>query len=105
METGAVANLKKVKKAISVAKFVMNSTHHSLLVGQSATDFAAQMGFQLESLTSSVSKQDYTQWVSNQCQPNYWKNVLPDPSGNCGPYHPTAVRSVTPTQGIFHQVR
>ncbi|XP_075265046.1 N(4)-(beta-N-acetylglucosaminyl)-L-asparaginase-like [Convolutriloba macropyga] len=88
MESGSVGNLKSVKKAVSVARFVMNSTQHSLLVGQSATDFAKQMGLPIESLSSSVSKQDYENWKDNQCQPNYWMNVVPDPKHNCGPYSP-----------------
>ena len=59
-----MGNLKSVKKAVSVARFVMNSTQHSLLVGQSATDFAKQMGLPIESLSSSVSKVGQSQSIS-----------------------------------------
>ena len=25
------------------------------------------------------------------CQPNFWVNMLPDPTKNCGPYNPTGI--------------
>ena len=37
MEVGAVADLRRVKNAIGVARAVMERTHHTLLVGKSGT--------------------------------------------------------------------
>lgn len=83
---GAVADLREVKDAIKVAKHVLLQTRHSFLAGNQATDFAVKMGFVRESLVSKHSKQQYFDWVKNNCQPNFWTNVVPDPSKSCGPY-------------------
>ncbi|XP_056140361.1 N(4)-(beta-N-acetylglucosaminyl)-L-asparaginase [Lampris incognitus] len=90
MEVGAVADLRKVKNAIGVARAVMERTDHTLLVGESATAFAESMGFIPEDLTTNKSMNIFTQWLKGNCQPNYRKNVIPDPSKYCGPYKPTA---------------
>jgi isoaspartyl peptidase/L-asparaginase-like protein (Ntn-hydrolase superfamily) len=42
---GAVANMKRIKNAISVARKVMERTYHTLLVGDDATIFAQELGF------------------------------------------------------------
>jgi len=59
-----------------------------LLVGQSATDFAVEMGFKQESLSTNSSMSQYKQWRVNNCQPNYRQHVSPDPRTSCGPYTP-----------------
>ncbi|KAJ8015445.1 hypothetical protein DPEC_G00026190 [Dallia pectoralis] len=46
------------------------------------------MGFTAEDLTTNVSISLYTQWLKDNCQPNYRKNVYPDPLKYCGPYKP-----------------
>lgn len=66
----------------------MEHTQHTFLVGDQATQFAIQMGFKEQSLTSNESQQAWTNWRSNNCQPNSWKNVIPDPTQSCGPYRP-----------------
>nr|XP_057916439.1 N(4)-(beta-N-acetylglucosaminyl)-L-asparaginase [Doryrhamphus excisus] len=88
MEVGAVANLKRIKNAIGVARAVMEHTEHTLLVGESATVFAENMGFIAEDLTTVKSVDIFTQWLKGNCQPNYRKNVFPDPSKSCRPYKP-----------------
>nr|CDJ85102.1 Peptidase T2 domain containing protein [Haemonchus contortus] len=88
MRIGAVANLHRIKDAARVAWAVMNYTKHSMLVGEAATNFAKQMGFREEDLTTDVSRQMIAQWRNNRCQPNFWQNVWPDPSTSCGPYRP-----------------
>lgn len=85
---GAVGDLRRVKQAISVARKVMEHSTHTLLVGEQATKFALSMGFQEVSLTTNHSKQMWIDWREAHCQPNYWKNVLPDPKTSCGPYRP-----------------
>ncbi|ODM93992.1 N(4)-(Beta-N-acetylglucosaminyl)-L-asparaginase [Orchesella cincta] len=92
---GAVGCLRKVKNAISVARKVMEHTKHTLLVGELATDFAAKMGFTLESLETDESLQMHNDWKENKCQPNFWKNVTPDPATNCGPYRPIPSSSIS----------
>ncbi|KAF7706926.1 N(4)-(beta-N-acetylglucosaminyl)-L-asparaginase [Silurus meridionalis] len=90
MEVGAVGDLRRVKNAVGVARAVMEHTQHTFLVGESASAFAQDMGFKSESLSTNDSMKTFTQWLSQKCQPNYRKNVFPDPSGTCGPYKPRA---------------
>ncbi|CAH0389428.1 unnamed protein product [Bemisia tabaci] len=87
MNVGAVGALRQVKSAVSVARFVLNYTSHSMLVGSQATDFALAMGFRAENLSTDYSLEIHRRWKENKCQPNYWQNVSPDPKNNCGPYH------------------
>lgn len=73
MNVGAVGALRRVKKAISVARRVLEHTHHSILVGDQATQFAVQMGFHEESLTTPASKDLWEDWHKEKhCQPNFW---------------------------------
>ncbi|KOX75637.1 N(4)-(Beta-N-acetylglucosaminyl)-L-asparaginase [Melipona quadrifasciata] len=71
----------------SVARKVLENTKHSLLGGDLAADFAVEMGFKKESLQTEESKKMWLNWKANRCQPNFWKNVDPDPKRSCGPYH------------------
>ncbi|XP_026186331.1 N(4)-(beta-N-acetylglucosaminyl)-L-asparaginase isoform X1 [Mastacembelus armatus] len=88
MDVGAVADLRRIKNAIGVARAVMERTDHTLLVGESASVFAENMGFIAEDLTTNRSLNTFSQWLKGNCQPNYRKNVFPDPSISCGPYKP-----------------
>lgn len=90
MEVGAVADLRRIKNAIGVARAVMEHTEHTLLVGESASVFAENMGFIAEDLTTNKSVNIFSEWLKGSCQPNYRKNVSPDPSKSCGPYRPKA---------------
>lgn len=73
MDMGAVASMGKIKNAIGVAKHVLENSEHSLIVGDLATNFALEMGFKEESLQTSYSKQLWSEWKENKCQPNFWK--------------------------------
>ncbi|CAF1094584.1 unnamed protein product [Didymodactylos carnosus] len=89
MSVGAVANLHRIKNAVGVARAVMNYTRHSILVGESATKFALDMGFEQTDLHSNQSIEQWKNWLDNlSCQPNFRRNVSPDPSKSCGPYTP-----------------
>ncbi|XP_055522052.1 LOW QUALITY PROTEIN: N(4)-(beta-N-acetylglucosaminyl)-L-asparaginase-like [Leucoraja erinacea] len=88
MEVGAVGDLRRVKSAISVARAVMEHSTHTLLVGESASIFAQNMGFLSEDLTTTRSLSLHWEWLQNKCQPNSWKNVFPNPETTCGPYKP-----------------
>lgn len=87
-EVGSVAGLRRVKNAIGVAKAVLQYTKHTLLVGDLATQFAVEMGFHEESLSTPSSIERWEKWKVGNCQPNFRKNVSPDPSTSCGPYKP-----------------
>lgn len=72
MNVGAVAALRRVKSAISVARHVLEHTQHTFLVGDQATAFAVSLGFKEETLQTNVSQQIWEQWKENSCQPNFW---------------------------------
>jgi isoaspartyl peptidase/L-asparaginase-like protein (Ntn-hydrolase superfamily) len=84
--------LRRIKSAISVARKVMEKTQHTILAGDLATAFAVTMGFKEESLSTPQSEEMHESWKNNSCQPNFWKDVKPDPSKNCGPYMSSAER-------------
>lgn len=86
MRVGAVANLRFIKEAVAVARHVLDYTKHTLLVGNQATEFAISMGFKNQSLSAPRNDQMINEWRSNNCQPNYWRNVFPSSENNCGPY-------------------
>lgn len=92
LNVGAVGALRGVKNAIGVARAVLERTRHSLLVGDQATDFAVQMGFPVEDLRTTVSIRKWRKWKDGGCQPNFWKNVSPDPQRECGPHHPLRLK-------------
>uniref|UniRef100_A0A5S6QJN5 N(4)-(beta-N-acetylglucosaminyl)-L-asparaginase n=1 Tax=Trichuris muris TaxID=70415 RepID=A0A5S6QJN5_TRIMR len=87
-EIGAVAGLKRIKDAVRVAAAVMKYTRHTMIVGEAATKFAVEMGFQESDLHTSDSIDMWKKWTEALCQPNFRKNVIPDPSQHCGPYKP-----------------
>ena len=45
-DAGAVACLRGVREAVSVARAVMTHTAHTMLVGEKASQFARMMGFE-----------------------------------------------------------
>ncbi|GJQ82384.1 hypothetical protein Trydic_g448 [Trypoxylus dichotomus] len=94
MDAGAVADLRRIKDAASVAKHVLQYTTHTLLAGDQATAFAVAMGFTEENLSTNASLAVWEAWEENNCQPNYWKNVDPDPTTSCGPYTPLPQNSI-----------
>jgi N4-(beta-N-acetylglucosaminyl)-L-asparaginase len=100
MNVGAVANLRRIRDAIAVAKYVLENTEHSILAGDQATEFAKEMGFTEESLQTDWSKEVWENWRKGNCQPNYWSDVFPDHAKMCGPYHPQRDMN-----GIQQQVR
>ncbi|XP_014217987.1 putative N(4)-(beta-N-acetylglucosaminyl)-L-asparaginase GA14866, partial [Copidosoma floridanum] len=88
MDVGAIGGLRNVKNAISVARHVLENTAHSFIVGDLATEFALKMGFKNESLQTETSHAMWKHWKADNCQPNFWKKVVPNPTTSCGPYHP-----------------
>ncbi len=88
LKSGAVAGLRRVRDAISVARHVLEHTTHSLLVGDLATRFAVENGFAEEDLGTEGSRERCRVWREGGCQANYRVNVRPDPRASCGPYVP-----------------
>ncbi|KAK3689401.1 asparaginase-domain-containing protein [Podospora appendiculata] len=93
MKSGAVANLRRIKDAIAVARHVLEHTTHSLLVGDQATQFAVENGFHEEELATPESRAKCDAWTAARCQANYRINVTPDPTTSCGPYTPIPIAS------------
>jgi len=90
---GSVAGLRRIPNAIGVARAITKYTKHTMLVGDLASQFAIAMGFPERDLHSNLSISEWIKWKENRCQPNYRKNVIPDPTTSCGPYRPVSARS------------
>ncbi|KAI6647130.1 N4-Beta-N-acetylglucosaminyl-L-asparaginase [Oopsacas minuta] len=87
LNVGAVGDLRNIKNAIQVARAVLEHTNHTLLAGESATNFAVEsLGLQKTNLTTEYSSKMWKNWLEADCQPNYWYNVYPDSKKSCGPY-------------------
>ena len=71
-DVGAVGCLKRVKRAISVARKVMEKTQHTLIVGDDATRFAVNMGFDETSLTNLASQKAWEEWVAKGEKSTAW---------------------------------
>ncbi len=83
---GSVAGLERIKHPISVARKVMESTPHVLLVGDGAQKFALQNGFTLESdELSSSSKKSYEEWLKKS---EYKPQINIESKKNNGPFAP-----------------
>jgi N4-(beta-N-acetylglucosaminyl)-L-asparaginase len=83
-DVGAVGCLRRVKRAISVARRVMEETQHSLIVGDDATRFAVSKGFEETSLTNAASLEAWRKWTDDGGKPDAWE---PEPIG--ADHHPT----------------
>lgn len=66
----------------------METTNHTMLAGKDADAFAASMGLPQSSLRTAWSESAWEDWKRADCQPNYRRNVSPDPRVSCGPYRP-----------------
>jgi isoaspartyl peptidase/L-asparaginase-like protein (Ntn-hydrolase superfamily) len=59
---GAVAGLREIGAAISVARKVMEETTHCLLVGDAAKQFAVDQGFQTRNMLTDKAKAVWEDW-------------------------------------------
>lgn len=100
-DVGAVASMYNIKNAISVARKVLEHSKHTLLVGQAATEFALKFNFKYESLETVNSNRQHDDWLKNNCQPNFWRMMSPDPTNSCGPYKPI---NLNPSFSDDHQL-
>lgn len=87
-DVGAVGGLRRIKRAITAARGVLEHTNHSLLVGDAATAFARDfLGLKEESLQTPDSDAAHAAWLENRCQPNYYRDFEGSDS-HCPPYPP-----------------
>lgn len=83
---GAVAGLERIKHPIAVARRLMETTPHVLIVGRGAQQFALQQGFKLEEGTLSADAEEaWRKWLQeSKYQPEI--NIENKPAG--GPFAP-----------------
>lgn len=74
---GAVASLEGIKNPSRVAKLVMETTDHVLLVGPGAQRFAIMNGFKLENLLTERARKVWLYWKQNLSPLDKW--VEPEP--------------------------
>jgi len=74
---GAVASLEGVKNPSKVAKLVMETTDHVLLVGPGARHFATMNGFGTENLLTEKARKVWLFWKQNLSDKDKW--LEPDP--------------------------
>jgi isoaspartyl peptidase/L-asparaginase-like protein (Ntn-hydrolase superfamily) len=85
-DVGGVGGLRRVKRAISVARGVLEHTNHSILVGDAATRFAVDfLGMEEESLSTPESEKAFEGWEEGGCQPNYYRGFV-NCTTACPPY-------------------
>ncbi len=63
---GSVAGLQDILHPISVARAVMETTPHVMLVGQGALDFAIKHGFARTNLLTNKQKENWKRWSSER---------------------------------------
>ena len=71
-----------------VARGVFDYTSTTLLCGAEADEFALNfLKLPEQDLSDNISDKSFEDWkTENNCQPNFWINVSPDPRQQCGPY-------------------
>ena len=75
---GAVASLEGVKNPSCVARLVMETTDHVLLVGPGARHFATMNGFGVENLLTEKARKVWLFWKQNLSDKDKW--LEPDPA-------------------------
>jgi N4-(beta-N-acetylglucosaminyl)-L-asparaginase len=94
MNAGAVAGLERIKNPIAVARKIMETTPHVMLVGKGAQDFALANGFNLESgILSDDAKKNYTEWKKTN---NYNPEINIENKKTGGPFAPYYFDDGTP---------
>ena len=71
---GAVASLRNIKNPISVARKVLEKTHHTTLAGDGAFQFALKMGFHAEQLLTPESLKKWLEWKADPKRKDFWSN-------------------------------
>lgn len=67
----------------------MENTYHTLIVGDDATKFALEYGFEYtQNMSTARSMQEWEAWVSRGCTPSYRKGNY-----SCPPNYPNQTRA------------
>jgi isoaspartyl peptidase/L-asparaginase-like protein (Ntn-hydrolase superfamily) len=74
LEAGSVAGLRHIRNPISVARQVMERTHHVMLVGEGALQFAHSSGFEDENLLTESSREAWKKWKRDPNRKSFWKD-------------------------------
>lgn len=103
-KAGAVAGLRNIRNAASVALHVLRRTDHALLVGEGALKFARAMGFVEENLLTEASRQAWLKWKANLNRDDDWLNDDQQiPQGNINQMQSRAAQlGVAFTTGTIH---
>lgn len=78
---GAVASMRNIKKACSVARLVMERTNHSMIVGDGARRFAVAHGFKEEDLLTDKARESWLKWKENLSKEDFWGAPENRPTG------------------------
>ncbi len=92
---GAVAGLRNVKNAASVARLVLRRTDHVLLVGDGALRFARAHGFKEEALLTDEAREMWLWWKEHLSERDKWLAAPPAE-------YPANVKTWAKTQGTIH---
>jgi N4-(beta-N-acetylglucosaminyl)-L-asparaginase len=83
---GSVGSIERIKHAVSVARKIMETTPHIMLVGAGAQEFALQNGFTLEPLALSAdAEQAYKNWLKKS---EYKPEINIENKKSNGPFAP-----------------
>ncbi len=94
MNAGSVAGLEQIKNPVSVARKIMETTPHVMLVGDGAQQFALQNGFKLEEKKLSVdSEKVYKEWLQKS---EYKPEINIENKKQNGPFAPNYFDDGTP---------
>lgn len=77
---GSVGALHDIRSAAAVAKAVMEHTGHVMLVGEGATRFGLDMGFQKENLLTEHSRKIWMLWKETHSNQDWWGPGMADPN-------------------------
>lgn len=69
---GSVCSLHEIKNPISVARKILEKTHHTTLAGAGALQFAIEMGFERTQLLTPQSLAAWMKWKSDPHRQTYW---------------------------------
>ena len=92
---GAVGALHDVRSAAEVAKAVMEHTGHVMLVGEGATRFALEMGFEKQNLLTEHSRKVWLLWKEYNSDKDWWGPTNTDPNWQ-PPAAPPTTENISP---------
>ncbi len=76
LEAGSVGGLRHIRNPISVARQVIERTHHVMLVGEGALQFAHSCGFEDENLLTESSREAWKKWKRDPNRRTFWKDAV-----------------------------